>query len=110
MFGGVRSSELETCLSLFDDHEVPEVTSPSSPYKAWNIPCAFLGKDEKRIRDMFQFPNSVKIRIPSDEDRVCHSYIDKVCFYEADFTNGLRLPIHPFIRELFAYLHLAPAQ
>ena len=30
----VRSSELETGLSSFDDHVVPEVTSPSTPYKA----------------------------------------------------------------------------
>ena len=44
----------------------------------------------------------------SDEDRACHSYADEVCFYEADFTNGLRLPVHHFVRELFAYLHLAP--
>ena len=46
----------------------------------------------------------------SDEDRACHSYVDEVCFYEADFTSGLRLPVHPFVRELFVYLRLAPAQ
>ena len=51
-----------------------------------------------------------RIRIPSDEDRSCRSYADEVCFYKADFASGLRLPIHPFIMELFAYLHLAPAQ
>ena len=110
MSGEVRSSELEAGLSLPDDHVVPEFTSPSTPYKAWNIPCAFLGKDEKQIRDRFQFPDSVRIRIPSDEDRVCHSYADEVCVYEADFTGGLRLPVKPFVRELFAYLHLASAQ
>ena len=66
--------------------------------------------DEKWIRDRFQFPDSVRIRIPSDEDRACHSYADEVCFYEADFTSGLRLPVHPFVRELFVYLRLAPAQ
>ena len=52
----------------------------------------------------------MKIRIPSDEERACHFYVDEVCFYEADFTNGLRFPVHPFVRELFSYLHLAPAQ
>ena len=46
----------------------------------------------------------------SDEDKACHSYADEVYFYEVDFTSGLRLPIHSFVRELFAYLHLAPAQ
>ena len=46
----------------------------------------------------------------SDEDRAYHSYADEVCFYEADFASGLRLLVHPFVRELFTYLHLAPAQ
>ena len=68
-----------------------------------------MGKDEQRIRDSFQFLDSMNIRIPNDEGRVCHSYANKVCFYEADFVSGLRFPIHPFVRELFFYLHLAPA-
>ena len=46
----------------------------------------------------------------SDEDRAYHSYADEVCFYEEDFTSGLRLLVHSFVRELFAYLHLAPTQ
>ena len=61
------------------------------------------------LRDRFQFPNSVRIRILSDEDRACHSYVDEFCFYKVDFTSGFRLLVHPFIREIFAYLHLAPA-
>ena len=45
------------------------------------------------------------------ESRIaCHSYADEVCFYEADFVSGLRFPIHPFVRELFSYLHFASAQ
>ena len=43
----------------------------------------------------------MKIRISSDEERACHSYVDEVCFYEADFTSGLRFPIHHIVRELF---------
>ena len=55
MSGEVRSSELEMGLSSYDDREVLEVTSPSTSYKAWNILCALLGKDEKWSRDRFQF-------------------------------------------------------
>ena len=106
----VRSSDLETRLSSSNDCVISESTSVSIPYKAWNILCSPTKKDEQRIRDRFQFLDSVKIRIPSNEKRVCHSYADEVCFYEADFTGGLRFPIHPFVRELFSYLHLAPAQ
>ena len=98
----VRSSDLETGLSSFDDCVILEATSPSTPYKAWTSSCSLSRKDKKRIRDRFQFPNSIKIRISSDEERACHSYADEVCFYKADFTSGLHFPIHPFVRELFS--------
>lgn len=34
------------------------------------------------IRDRFQFPSSVRIRVPDDDNRACHSCADEVCFYE----------------------------
>ena len=37
IFGEVRCSELEKGLFSSNDHKVPKVTSPSTPYKAWNI-------------------------------------------------------------------------
>ena len=43
----VGSSDLETGLSSSDDHVVPEATSVSTPYKAWNISCSLTGKDEQ---------------------------------------------------------------
>lgn len=59
--GEFRSSELETGLSLFEDHGALEVTSISTPYKAWDICYALKEKDEGRIRNRFQFPSSVKV-------------------------------------------------
>ena len=106
----MRSSDLETGLSSSDDHVISEATSVSSPYKAWTISCSLTGKDEQWIKDRFQFLDSVKIRIPSDEERACHSYANEVCFHKADFNNGLHFPINPFVRDLFSYLHLAPEQ
>ncbi|KAL0008668.1 hypothetical protein SO802_010170 [Lithocarpus litseifolius] len=108
--GEVRSSELETSLSLSEDHRALEVTSLSTPYKAWDVCCTLKEKDEGRIRNRFQFPSSVKVRIPDGDDRACHSYADKVCLYGANFVSGLRFPIHPFLRELFSHLLLALAQ
>ena len=67
-------------------------------------------KDKGRIRSRFQFPPSVRVRIPNDDDRACHSHADEVCFYETNFVNGLYFPIHPFLRELFSRLSLASAQ
>ena len=106
----VSSSDLETRLSSSDDYVVSRAIFVSTPYKAWNILCSLSEKDEKNIRDRFQFPDFVNIRNSSDKERACHSYADEVCFYEADFTSGLRFPIHPFVREFFSYLHLTPAQ
>ncbi|KAK9993801.1 hypothetical protein SO802_023504 [Lithocarpus litseifolius] len=104
--GEVRSSELEMGLSSSEDRGVLEVISPSTPHKAWGIHCSFKEKDKKRIRHRFQFPSYIKIRIPDSDDRAFHFYADEVCFYEADFVSGLRLPIHPFIRELFFLYNL----
>ena len=82
----------------------------SAPYKAWTISCSLAGKDEQRIKDRFQFLDFVKISILSDKETTCNSHADEVCFYEADFTSGLRFPVHPLVRELFSYLHLTLTQ
>jgi len=103
----VRSSELETSLSTSEDHRAIKATCPSTPHKAWGIRYALKEKDKKRKRDRFQFSSFV--RIPDSDNRACHSYVDEVCFYEADFVSGLRFPSHPFVRELFFLFKLAPA-
>ena len=108
--GEVRSSELETGLSSFKNRRALKATSLLTPYKAWDICCALKEKDEGRIRNRFQFPSLVKVRISDGNDRACHSYVDKVCFYKANFVSGFHFPIHPFLRELFSHLLLAPAQ
>ena len=105
----VRSSKLKTSLFSSKDSGAFEVTSPSTPHKAWGIRCSLREKAKNRIRDRFQFSSCTKIRIPNGDDKVYHSYSDKVCFYEADFVSRLRFPIHPFIRELFTFLQLSPA-
>ena len=104
----IRTSELKTGLSLSENRGVLEVSSSSTPQKAWSICCSLKEKDEKRIKNRFQFPSSIKVRIPNDDDKACHSYVDEVCFYEVDFVSGLRFPVHLFIRELFFHLLLAP--
>ena len=106
----VRSSELEMDLSSSKECGAPEVSFVSTPHKAWSIYCALKEIDKRRIKNMFQIPSSIKVRIPDDDNRACHSYTDEVCFYEADFICGLCFPIHPFIREFFFRLLLALAQ
>ena len=49
----VRSSKLEIGLPSSKEYVALEVTSPSTPHKAWGIHCSLREKDEKRIRDRF---------------------------------------------------------
>ena len=63
-----------------------------------------------RFKDRFQFPERVCVRQPTNMDRACHFFLGKVCFYEAAFTCGLRLPVHPFIMELLGFFGIAPWQ
>lgn len=110
MFGEeIRWSELETGLSSSKNRGVLEVLPSSTPHKAWRICCSLKEMDEKRIKNRFQFPSSIKVKIPDDDNRACHSYANEVCFYEVDFVSGLRFPVHLFVREIFFHLFLAPA-
>uniref|UniRef100_A0A7N2MBC2 Uncharacterized protein n=1 Tax=Quercus lobata TaxID=97700 RepID=A0A7N2MBC2_QUELO len=92
----IRFSELEMGLSSSEQDGALEVSSSRVPFKALGVLCTLKDKDKARIRNRFQFSSSIKIRIPDVDDRACSYFLDKVCFYEADFTNGLHFPVHPF--------------
>ena len=107
----VRSSELETGLSSSGGPEGGD-TAVSAPrvVRAFHTLEEVCGLDEEtvsRFKDRFQFPNRVRVRRPTSEDRACHFFPGEVCFYEAAFTCGLRLPVHPFIMELLGFLGIA---
>ena len=63
-----------------------------------------------RFKDRFQFLEQVHVRRPTNEDWACHFFPGEVCFYEAAFTCGLRLPVHLFIMELLGFFGIAPRQ
>ena len=110
----VRSSELETGLSSSDDPMVEDTV-----FSTLRVVKAFSTLDEKcgldietlsRFRDRFQFPNRVRIRLPRKAERARHFSPGEVCFYEATFQSGLRLPVHPFIMELLNHFNIALGQ
>ena len=110
----VRSSELETGLSSSGGPEGGD-TALSAPrvVRAFHALEEVCGLDEEtvsRFKDRFQFPDRVRVRQPTNEDRACHFFPGEVCFYEVAFTCGLRLPVHPFIMELLGFLGIAPGQ
>ena len=110
----VRSSELEMRL-LSSGGPKGGDTAVSAPrvVRAFHALEEVCGLDEEtvsRFKDRFQFPDRVRVRRPTSEDRACHFFPGEVCFYEAAFTCRLRLPVHPFIMELLGFLGIAPGQ
>ena len=110
----VRSSELETGLSFSGDPEGGDtVVSAPRVVRAFHALKEVCGLDDEtvgRFKDGFRFPERVRVRRPTNEDRACHFFPGEICFYEAAFTCGLRLPVHPFIMELLGFFGIAPGQ
>ena len=110
----VRSSELETGLSSSDGLEVGDITvSAPQEVRAFHALEEVCGLDTDtvdRFKDRFQFPKCARVRRPINENRACHFFPGEVCFYEAAFTCGLRLPVHPFIMELLSFFGITPGQ
>ena len=72
--------------------------------------CGLDDETLSRFKDKFQFPDRVRVRLPCEEEWACHFFFGEVCFYEAAFLCGLRLPVHPFIMELFDDFGIALGQ
>ena len=112
----VRSSELETGLSSSNyPVEVEEDTMSSGPrevraFFALGEECGLDVETLSRFSNRFQFPKRVRVRRPRKEERAYHFSPGEVCFYEATFLHGLRLPIHPFILELLNHFKITPGQ
>ena len=92
----VRSSDLETGLSSSDD-PVEGDTAVSSQrvvkaFYALEEVCGLDAETVNRFKDRFQFPSSVRVHLPREEDRAGHFFPSEVCFYESTFTCGLRFP------------------
>ena len=108
----VRSSELDIRL-LSSGEPVEGDTTVSTPqevraFYALEEACGLDADIVAKFKDRFQFPERVCVRRPSDEDRACHFFPGKICFYEAAFSCGLRFPIHPFIMELLDHFGITP--
>ena len=110
----VRSSELEIGLSSSGDPEGGDTAISASrvvrDFHALEEVCGLDDKTVGRFKDKFQFPERVHVRRPTNEDKTCHFFPCKICFYEAAFTCRLRLPVHPFIMELLGFFDIAPGQ
>ena len=110
----VRSSEFETGLSSSDSPAEGD-TAVSAPrlvkaFYALGEACGLDTDTVARFKDRFQFPEQVRVRRPNSENRACHFFPGEVCFTEAAFTFGLRLPVHLLVMEFLGYFGIAPRQ
>ena len=110
----VRSSELETGLSSSGD-PVEGDTAVSTPrevraFYAFNEECRLDDNTLGRFKDKFQFPERVRVCLPSKGERACNFFPGEVCFYESSFACGLRFPVHPFLMELLDHFGIALGQ
>ena len=53
---------------------------------------------------------SVRIWSPDFLTRYVTSVLGMVCFFEVAFDNGLRFPLHPFIKQVLQHFHICPSQ
>ena len=79
-------------------------------FYALNEECGLDADTLGRFKDRFQFPERVRVRLPSKEERACNFFLGEVCFYESSFACGLRFPVHPFLMELLDHFGIAPGQ
>ena len=110
----VRSSELETRLSSSGDPVEGDIAVSTSrevrDFYALEEVCGLDVYTLGRFKDRFQFPEQVRVHLPSEEDRACHFFPKEVCFYEATFICGLRFHAHPFLVELLDCFGIAHKQ
>ena len=95
----VRSSKLETGLSSSGD-PVEGDTAVSNPrevraFYAFKEECELDADTLGGFKDRFQFPEWVRVRLPSEEEWACHFFLGEVCCYESAFICGLRFTVHP---------------
>ena len=100
----VRSSELETRLSSSGDPVEGDIAVSTSrevrDFYALEEVCGLDVYTLGRFKDRFQFPEQVRVHLPSEEDRACHFFPRELCFYESTFVCGLKFLVHPFLMEL----------
>ena len=89
----VRSSELETGLSSSGDPKrgdtvvfAPQVVRA---FDALKEVCGLDNETVSRFKDRFQFPERVRVRQPTNEDRACHFFLGEICFYRQLLPAGL---------------------
>ena len=65
---------------------------------------------ESTFAERYRPPPGVRIWSPDVLTRYTASVPGMVCFFEVAFDNGLRFPLHPFIKEVLQHFNVCPSQ
>ncbi|GFZ04566.1 hypothetical protein Acr_17g0001380 [Actinidia rufa] len=92
--------------------------SPSCPPNSPKMDTSSLTKEGNvmtqaeldKLGSTYSFPSGIRLRIPGDGETILSARQGEVAFYEAAFLAGLRLPLHPTIREILIHYKICPAQ
>ena len=95
--GKVRCSELETNLSSSGDCRALEVTSPSTPYKAWDICCALKGKDGGELGTGSNFFHRSRLESPMTMIELAILTLTKCVSTRLTLLVVFAFPSHPFL-------------
>ena len=60
--------------------------------------------------ERYRPPPGVRIWVPDVWTFYAASVPGMVCFFEVAFDNGLRFPLHPFIKEVLQHFNICPSQ
>ena len=65
---------------------------------------------ESTFVERYRPPPGVHVWSPDFLTRYVTSVPGMVCFFEVAFDNGLRFPLHPFIKQVLQHFHICPSQ
>ena len=60
--------------------------------------------------ERYRTPLGVRIWIPDVLTFYAASVLGMVCFFEVAFNNGLRFPLHPFMKGVLQHFNICPSQ
>ena len=60
--------------------------------------------------ERYRPPLGVRVWTPDVLTFYVTSVLGMVCFFEVAFDNGLRFPLHPFIKEVLQHFNVCPSQ
>ena len=93
-----------------DSSESNNARVPAGRYSASGYSSILTEERLSNLRERYRVPDSVSFRLPGRGETADAPPPGCVAFYEYFFKVGVRLPLHPFIRNFLRLYKIAPGQ